>query len=332
MARATAVVVLVLLGCSGSEFDSAPSGGAGGTAPSGGGGSSGSGSGGVAGNTGGTTTGGVAGSAVGGSTTGGASGMGGSSGAGASGGTGGSVTAAKKKLYSPNSPVGLAVSGQDLYWGSDVANDVKRAPKDGSAAPTALVKDGSAVYYVGILGTELFWTNGAKDCKKISLAGSGASVVEPGLGDPWGIALASGKAFVAESADSKIAVLDAVNGGEKLSFALPASSSPEGIATDGTTLYVALHAGGQVVSMPIAGGNPTFFASGEQKPSGVAVDSASVYWATQSTPGRLRKKAKAGGAVVDLATDLAVPTGVAVDATYVYVADHGANAIYRLPK
>lgn len=239
---------------------------------------------------------------------------------------------ARTKVYSPNQPVGLALNGTDLYWGSDGANDVKRAPKDGSGVPLKLVTESSAVYYLGILGSELFWTNAAKDCKKQALSAGTPSVVEPGLGKPLGVALAGGKAYVSEYDDSKIAVLDAVSGGEKASYPLPTASGPEGIATDGTTLYVALLDAGQIVSMPVAGGTPKYFVSGQEKPAGVAVDNEAVYWTTQGSPGRLRKKSKSGGTVVELATSLVLPTGVAVDATHVYFADRGANAIYRVAK
>ena len=361
----------LLAGCSGSDFTSSSTGGGGSTSSGGAGGNGGAGAIGGAAGAGAASGAGGSGAASGGGTGGTSGGAGGGGGAGATGGAGGAgaaggaggtggvtCTANLKtdsnhcgacfhsclggacvngycpltKLYSPNSPVGLALDASNrLYWGSDSSNDIKRAPKDGSGAPEKVVTETSAVYYVAVANGELFWTTGAKDLKKTAIGSTSPKILAPGLGNPYGVAVAGGKAFVAEGGDSKVAVIDAAVGGELVSYSVPSNSTPEGVATDGSWLFVALNAGTDIVTLPVGGGTPSIFVGNQEKPAGIAVEGEWVYWTTQGSPGRLRKKKKTGGPVVELATDLSLPTGVVVDAQYVYVAEHG-SAIYRLPK
>jgi len=282
------------------------------------GGSAGSASGGAGGSGGSTATGGA--SASGGKD-------GGLGGKDAGGGGGGQTT-----LYDTSGPVGLAVDDFNLYWGSQNTKDVVYAPKDGSGTPVQVVTESTSVYYVALSGGELYWTGTSNAVRKKSLPNGSPFELEPGLGGPLGVAVSSGRAFVAESTDSKLAVVDAVGGGEIGSYALPAGAFPEGVATDGTTLYVALVNAGKIASLPAAGGAPQTFADAEPKPAGVAVDADFVYWTTQASPQSLRKKAKTGGTVVVLASGLTLPTGVAVDGQYVYCADAGSGRIFRVPK
>ncbi len=239
---------------------------------------------------------------------------------------------AKTKLYSANAPVGLALDVTHLYWGSDGANEIRRAPKAGGGSSTQIIAEGSAVYYLAMYGSELFWTTASNDLKRLTLPGGSVKVLEPGLGSPYGVAVSGTKAWVVEAADAKIAVIDAVNGGEKASFPLSSGSTAEGIATDGQKLFIALYSGADILTMPVTGGSIGSVVTGQVKPAGVAVDGEWVYWTGQGTPGVLRKRKKTGGPIVELATDLSVPTGVVVDATHVYFAEHGANVIWRLPK
>jgi hypothetical protein len=308
---ARSLVILALAGCSGSEFDAAATGGAAGTSSGGAGGSSGS-----------TASGGT--SASGGKD----GGLGGKD----AGSTGGGGAAAQTTLYKPSGPVGLAVDDFNLYWGSQNTKDVVYAPKDGGGTPVQVVTESTSVYYVALSAGDLYWTGTSNAVRKKSLPSGAPFELEPGLGGPLGVAVTSGRAFVAESTDSKLAVVDAVGGGEIDSYPLPSGGFPEGVATDGTTLYVALVNAGQIVSLPAAGGTPQVFANAEPNPAGIAVDADFVYWTTQASPQSLRKKAKSGGTVVVLASGLTLPTGVAVDGQYVYCADAGAGRIFRVPK
>lgn len=355
----------VLMGCSGSSFTSSATGGAagsgalGGAGAVGGGGGGGTAGGGATGGTGGTAGAGGASGGAGGAS-GGAGGAGGAGGGvGGAGGSGGAACAAdiktdpihcgecfhsclgaacvngycaKTKVYSASGPVGLALDGANLYWGSDTNNEIRRAPKAGGGPTTQIIAEGSAVYYLAISGPNLFWATGAKDVKRQALTGGTVKVLEPGLGSPYGVAVFGGKAWVTEGSDAKVAVIDAVNGGEKASFPLAAGSIPEGIATDGQTLFIAINSGSDIVTLPVTGGSVGTFASSQEKPAGVAVDGEWIYWTGQGTPGVLRKRKKGGGPIVELATDLNAPTGVVVDGTHVYFAERNANVIWRVPK
>jgi hypothetical protein len=94
---------------------------------------------------------------------------------------------------------------------------------------------------------------------------------------------------------------------------------------------------GAVIKAPAVGGTPTTIYSGYEPASGIAADSASVYWATGGGNGAVLKTPLMGGPVVTLATGVN-PSGVVVDSTDVYfidqILDPGpfTNAVMTVPK
>jgi sugar lactone lactonase YvrE len=71
-------------------------------------------------------------------------------------------------------------------------------------------------------------------------------------------------------------------------------------------------------------------ASGVGTPTGIAVDSASVYWTEYA--GNVKKVPTTGGTVTTLASSLYSPAGVALDGTYVYFSENAGNPASNMKK
>jgi hypothetical protein len=117
-----------------------------------------------------------------------------------------------------------------------------------------------------------------------------------------------------------------VNGGTQCLITLASGqNSPNSIAVDSTKVYWTTH-DGNVMKVPLGGGDSTTLVSGQEYPGSIAVDSTSVYWTTlgvSSGTGTVMK-APLGGAGAD-AGDLTViasgetgPANVTLDSTYIY--------------
>lgn len=126
---------------------------------------------------------------------------------------------------------------------------------------------------------------------------------------------------------------------------LASSDEPWGIAVHAGTVYW-VDASGTVMSVPAGGGTAVTLASGQSRPSSIAVDDSNVYWtnagqqtcmsqsgACGSNPdGSLVSLPLAGGAPKTLASGLCGPDSIAVDTNDVYFADGGDGMVGKVAK
>ena len=119
--------------------------------------------------------------------------------------------------------------------------------------------------------------------------------------------------------------------------------TPSGIAVhNGVVYWTNYVAGGEVMSVPEAGGTPTIIATNQDFPWAIAVDDSNVYWTNydngygpsaggSTTSGTVMKVPLTGGTPVTLAQGLQNPWGIALDATNVYFSNAGGGTIKSVP-
>lgn len=105
-------------------------------------------------------------------------------------------------------------------------------------------------------------------------------------------------------------------------------NTPQGIAVDATNVYWTT-TDGNVLKVPIAGGNSTTLATGQSNPLGIALDDTHVYWANDVAGGQIQAVGLTGGTVQTLATSQASPQSVAVAAGNIFWTVNGK--VERLP-
>lgn len=86
-------------------------------------------------------------------------------------------------------------------------------------------------------------------------------------------------------------------------------------------MYWADFQGAAIKTVPLGGGMVTTLVTGENGPTGVAVDSSYVYWSTVG--GDIKRAPLSGGTATTLVSNQVNPAGVAVDLDNVYWANSG---------
>jgi hypothetical protein len=104
---------------------------------------------------------------------------------------------------------------------------------------------------------------------------------------------------------------------------------PTGIAVDETNVYWVNYFGGTVVTIPKGGGAPVILAEKQDSPRAVAVDATHVYW-TNLFGGSVARILKTGGAVETLIGGLKEPSRLALDTSHVYWTE--ADSIGKIAK
>nr|HEX4313898.1 hypothetical protein [Kofleriaceae bacterium] len=112
-------------------------------------------------------------------------------------------------------------------------------------------------------------------------------------------------------------------------------SGPTQLAVTDTAVVWLDETGGQVMSVPKAGGTPVVLAHDQERPLDLAVDATTVYWTTRTgngdsdsmtaphATGGVWSVPLAGGKVASIAKGRAFPDAIAVDATSLYFGEQG---------
>ena len=204
-------------------------------------------------------------------------------------------------------PSGIAVAGDFVYWGEEVATGaVRRVSKTGGPVtdlargegfgPTALIADGTHLYGVAN-------KTGQERAARIALADGSYEELATGLGNPEGLALDGTSVYWSElvgEPNGRIAKTSLAGG--TVTALATGLDNPRGVAVvDGTVYYAgAAGAGAErrsgIWSVPVGGGTPALAvgACGSQNGggfSGLVADSARLYFVELgsggSGPGRV---------------------------------------------
>lgn len=176
--------------------------------------------------------------------------------------------------------MGLALDQDSVYWANYLApGDVLRVAKDGAAAPlvlatvgmglTRIAVDEANVYFLDFYGSTL---------NRVAKTGGIASLLATEKGLLGGFAIDATSAYLAAGTD--LVVVDKASFSAKV---LATTGGPTDVAVDADSVYFTDGALGQVLRVAKSGGEPVILASGQDGPSGLAVDTWCVYWANRGS-------------------------------------------------
>jgi hypothetical protein len=220
----------------------------------------------------------------------------------------------------------IAVDSTSVYWTSQTANTVMKAPIAGGTLVT--LTSGSLAMGLAVDATSVYFTRGPGPYPlvgRMSLDGGPVATIsccDDNMHGP--IVVSSTRAFwMAETLFS-----DGLDGGTAVNMVPNAGG---GIALAGSNVLTSIQGvnSGAIVSLPQSGGTAVTLATTAQSmsPMAVAADDTSVYWLAggpftgDNAPGIVAKTPLAGGTTVTLASmqaSFGTPYGIAVGSGYAY--------------
>jgi hypothetical protein len=226
-----------------------------------------------------------------------------------------------------DAPAGLALDDANVYFADSGATPgVFRVAKTGGTA-VLLAPAGQRPWSVAVGGRDIYWVEQSA-IQKVAATGGPATVLTVNDGRAGGIAVQGGDVYWTNESGGVFRV--AAAGGDATRLGGGAGLH---LAVAGELLYLTDPSLGEVLAVPIAGGDPTILAAGQPDPLGLAVDSTSIYFTIRASTlaVSLLKTPLSGGAPTALAS---VPGqnaySIALDVTHAYFTDTGENAIMRV--
>jgi hypothetical protein len=189
---------------------------------------------------------------------------------------------------------GMAVQGGALYW-STYDGSIFSCPASGCGAGLRTVISGQpSLNAISVDGANVYWTSAASNVVAtcpIESCGSNVRVFTSSASGPLSIAVNGGEVFWTE--DQQVLMCPASGCSGQPQVIADNQNHPWGIAVDATNVYwtdygtgaiVACSEGGCTGSVEFAPRNgsrgPVTVAKGLNHPSGITVDSSTIYWVT----------------------------------------------------
>jgi hypothetical protein len=243
---------------------------------------------------------GAGGSGTGGITTGSGGGGGDSwGGTGGAGAVGGYPNGRPLVTGLANAPWDIAVDATHVYWLDQIAQTIMKVPKQGGT-PVALAS-GVTVNSLAVDANFVYWTNSVSSgtVMKVAIAGGAPTPVATGQLFPAGIAVDATNLYWVNAGSPTLGAGSVMKASLATGVSITLAANQEtalAIAIDATSVYWTKGpfdtGGGEVMTVPIAGGTPVRLA---QVPSSdaeviskigtsLAVDGESVYFADGTGP------------------------------------------------
>jgi hypothetical protein len=259
-------------------------------------------------------------------------------------------------------PYCVTVDATNVYWAANGDNTVMKVPIGGGMATilavspfaTGIATDGTSVYWSGGLGaykvsvnggmpvllssgftndnivlgpTGLFGTDGDDALVGVPIAGGMTTRYTGGSGqNTYGLAADSTSVYWSNFDGTAPILKTSLDG--SASITLATGHVVFGMAVDATYVYWAEASSGNIMKVPLGGGDPSTVASGLVGISQLAMDEANLYVTAGSTTstGLVARVDKDTGFVTYLAVGQNQAWGIAVDATSVYWTTLGNEA------
>ncbi len=182
---------------------------------------------------------------------------------------------------SADSPAGVAVTGDYVYWSNPALNSIGRAALDGSGATNNFAYAANP-FDVAASRSHLYWVvNYGRQIGRSNLDGSEASqsfISFPGLSAPYGLAVSKEYLYWSNPNAGTIGRANRDGTGVNHSF-ITGLNDPRGVAVDTGHLYWASFGSNSVGrAKPDGTGVNKTFISGSSPVNSVAVDKSHVYW------------------------------------------------------
>ncbi len=231
--------------------------------------------------------------------------------------------------------------------GGQVAEEAAcREPSgDASAAPVAACRSGAApreatrissgrfVGHTVADGNAVYFFDGS-DLKRHSLACGDDAIVATGFVNPRGLAVDSKNVYWADI-ESHTVRYAPIGGGEVVTLASNQRGGASRILLTSTDVYwltlgqTPSDAGGAIMTVPIAGGEPRTLHSTPDVVEDIAIDGETIYWDENESPGVLKKMPLRGGPITTL-TAVQSEVGMVVKGSFLYWLDNNATSVMRI--
>ena len=231
---------------------------------------------------------------------------------------------------------GFAVSGGNLYWGSNSGSLVTMPTSGG--APTTIVSGGLTAAYdprsITANATDVFWCSSSFDIMETPVAGGAAVTLFKGTGSASfsDIAVNATDVFWSRGIDVRSVPL---SGGTVRTAGT--SMAPEYVAADSSNVYWVDSTQLTILQAPVGGGTTVTLATRTAIPHGIAIDDKKVYWAedpnlTGATSGTVLSVPIGGGTVSTITEKAVLPGDIAVDSTSIYYVEGGigVSGVWKL--
>jgi hypothetical protein len=182
--------------------------------------------------------------------------------------------------FGQSNPTGIKVDDTNVYWtngGVSADGTLNKAPLGGGAA-SAIASNLFDPGYFAVDAVNAYLALGTGGVAFTSLAGGDTLhyVASDGMSSLPNQVVLFGDTLYWTDLLTHTVYRAAIDGGGAQGIA--GGTEPEGVATDGVSVYWTNRAGGTVNKVPALGGSSVPIASGQGYPWGVAVDDATVYW------------------------------------------------------